>query len=97
MAKTRGKPESEAGQLLVRLDGDSKTALVKAAGLRRISLSDYVRQVAVPQAKREIASAEDRTVSLTPEEQLAFWTALSAPPELTPAQKELGKLMRANL
>jgi hypothetical protein len=33
-------------------------------------------------------------ISLTPEEQLAFWKALIAPPALTPGLKKLGKLMR---
>jgi uncharacterized protein (DUF1778 family) len=78
----------------VRLDESSKTILTRAAELRRISLSDYVRQVTVPQAQREVAAAADQTIALTPEEQLAFWTALSEPVELTPAQKQLGQLMR---
>lgn len=37
-----------------------------------------------------------RTLSLvlTADEQLAFWQALHAPPNLTQAQKRLGALMR---
>lgn len=89
MAKT---PASSP--LMVRLDEESKAALVRAAELRGISVSDYVRQVTVSQARREVAAADAQTITMTPEEQLAFWTALSAPVELTAAQKSLGKVMR---
>lgn len=80
--------------LMVRLDEQSKDLLTRAAKLRRISVSDYVRQVMVAQAQKEVAAAAEQTLSLTPEEQLAFWTALSEPVKLTAAQKKLGKLMR---
>jgi hypothetical protein len=33
-------------------------------------------------------------ISMSPDEQLEFWQALSKPPKLTTAQKQLGKLMR---
>lgn len=79
---------------MVRLDAESKQALVAAAELRRISVSDYVRTVTVAQARREVASAKDQTILLSPDEQLAFWQALQAPPKLTAAQKRLGALMR---
>jgi len=79
---------------MVRLDAESKQALAAAAELRRISVSDYVRTVTVAQARREVASAHDQTILLSPEEQLAFWQALSAPRKLTPAQKRLGAIMR---
>lgn len=79
---------------MVRLDEESKSVLAKAAGLRRISVSDYVRTVTVAQARREVASVENGIITLAPEEQLALWQALQAPPKLTRAQKRLGKLMR---
>ncbi|MBI3862714.1 MAG: DUF1778 domain-containing protein [Planctomycetia bacterium] len=79
---------------MVRLDADSKQALVQAAELRRISVSDYVRTVTVAQARREVASARDQTIHLSADEQLAFWQALEASPKLTPAQKRLGTLMQ---
>jgi uncharacterized protein (DUF1778 family) len=82
--------------LIVRLDDESKKALARAAKLRRISVSDYVRQVTVAQARKEVKASAGHTISLTPEEQLVFWTALSAPVKLTPAQKRLGKLMRGD-
>jgi uncharacterized protein (DUF1778 family) len=80
--------------LMVRLDEQSKAYLTQAAGLRGISLSDYVRTVTVAQARREVLAARDQALALTPEEQLAFWDALAAPPELTEAQRKLGSVMR---
>jgi uncharacterized protein (DUF1778 family) len=79
---------------MVRLDEESKTLLSQAAGLRRISVSDYVRTVTVAQARKEVLASREQIISLTPEEQLAFWTALSETPKLTPAQKRLAKVMR---
>lgn len=96
----QGMAEKESGKsaknasLMVRLDPESKRALASAAELRRISVSDYVRVVTVAQARREVASARDRTILLSPDEQLAFWQALQNPAKLTPAQKSLGLLMR---
>lgn len=89
-----GKRVSAVSPLMVRLDEQSKRYLADAAELRGISVSDYVRLVTVSQARREVESARQQTISLTPEEQLAFWTALNEPVRLTPAQKRLGKLMR---
>ncbi len=80
--------------LMVRLDTASKQALTAAAELRRISISDYVRTVTVAQARREVASAQDQTIQLSPDEQLAFWQALQTPAKLTAAQKRLGALMQ---
>ncbi|MFM8221834.1 MAG: DUF1778 domain-containing protein [Planctomycetaceae bacterium] len=92
----RQKPTvgEKTSSLMVRLDADSKQALADAAQLRRLSVSDYVRTVTVAQARREVASAREQTVHLSPDEQLAFWQALQAPPKLTPAQKRLGAIMR---
>jgi uncharacterized protein (DUF1778 family) len=87
-------PNARVSPLMVRLDAESKQALTAAAELRRISVSDYVRTVTVAQARREVASARDQTILLTPDEQLAFWQALQAPAKLTPAQKRLAALMR---
>ena len=80
--------------LMVRLDDDSKTCLSEAARLRGISLSDYVRTVTVPQARREVLAARAQTLALTPEEQLDFWNALAGSATLTEPQKRLGTLMR---
>jgi uncharacterized protein (DUF1778 family) len=82
--------------LMVRLDRTSKKLLTQAARLRRVSLSDYVREVTVAQAGREVRAANEQVISLTPDEQLAFWTALSEPTRLTDAQKRLGAIMRGD-
>lgn len=98
MAKTpsggRSGKATPSRSLVVRLDEESKTFLVRAAKLRGISVSDYVREVTVAQARREVRSAEEQIITLSPEAQLAFWTALNEAPRLTEAQKELGALMR---
>ena len=82
--------------LMVRLDDESKNLLTRAAELRHISVSDYVRQVTVAQARKEVIAATEQTIVLTPEEQLAFWNALSTPVKLTSAQKKLSKIMRGD-
>lgn len=91
--KPRGKPKAQS-PLMVRLDAESKSALVAAAELRHVSVSDYVRTVTVAQAQREVIAARDRIIAMTPDEQLAFWNALHEPVKLTPAQRRLGAMMR---
>jgi uncharacterized protein (DUF1778 family) len=83
-----------ASPLMVRLDDESKQCLAEAANLRHVSVSDYVRTVTVPQARREVRAARDQVIALTPEEQLSFWNALNEVPALSPAQRRLGSIMR---
>jgi uncharacterized protein (DUF1778 family) len=90
--RVRKAPKSRT--LIVRLDEESRAILDRAAELRRISVSDYVRTVTVPQARREVGAARDQIIALSPEEQRAFWMALSQEPELTESQRELGAIMR---
>lgn len=85
---------TKSHQLMVRLDEDSKSYLAKAAELRKVSISDYVRMVTVSQARREVSQAEQDTIALSPDEQLTFWNALNSPPSLTESQRELGRTMR---
>ena len=80
--------------LMVRMDDASKATLAKAAELRRVSVSDYVRQITLAQAEREVAAAAASRIVLTASEQLAFWEALTKPVELSDAKKELGQLLR---
>jgi len=87
----RAKPHSS---VKVRLDEESKDYLVRAASLRRVSLSDYVREVAVAQARKEVFAAREQTIVLTPDEQLAFWKALHGRVRLTEKQRRLGAFMR---
>jgi uncharacterized protein (DUF1778 family) len=79
---------------MVRLDEESKSFLTRAAELRGISVSDYVRLVTVVQARREVESAAEQVIALSPEEQLTFWKALHRPVRLSEAQRQLGALMR---
>ena len=79
---------------MVRLDEESKGFLTRAAELRRISVSDYVRAVTVAQARREVQSAGEQVIALPPDEQLAFWNALNQPLQLTEAERRLGSIMR---
>lgn len=80
--------------LSVPLDDVSRAVVVRAAELRRVSASDYVRAVAVAQARHEVSSAQRQVIALSPGEQLQFWNALHSPPKLTAAQKRLGQVMR---
>jgi len=80
--------------LMVRLDDESKAYLARAAELRRVSVSDYVRSVTVAQARREVLASREQTVAMTLEEQLAFWNALNETPKLTERQRRLGSVMR---
>src|SRR5258708_20920525 len=66
--------------LMVRLDEQSKAVLIQAAELRHVSVSDYVREVTLAQARREVLAAGKQTLVLNPEWQLAFWNALNAVP-----------------
>jgi uncharacterized protein (DUF1778 family) len=100
MARSRSSksnPKTSNTTLMVRLDEESKTYLARAAELRRISISDYVREVTVAQARREVLAAREQVIALTAEEQLAFWNALNQTPKLTEAQRKLGALMRGEL
>jgi len=84
----------KTSSVMVRMEEAAKALLARAAELRQVSVSDYVRSVMLSQARRDLAAAESRTISMTPEEQLAFWEALSAPSKLTKSQKEPGAIMR---
>lgn len=96
-APPRRSPSAGANKtanLMVRVDRSSKLVIARAARIRGVSASDYVRSVVVAQARREVDEARTRTIVLTPEEQLAFWQALEQPASLTPRQRELGRIMR---
>jgi uncharacterized protein (DUF1778 family) len=83
--------------LTVRLDRASKTSLTKAAKLRGISVSEYVRTVAVQQARRDIVASQEGVILLTTDGQRAFWKLLNRRPKLTSAQRKLGAVMRGEL
>ena len=93
-ARSQRKTAGTTIRLTVRLDDQSKTYLTQAAELRHMSVSEYVRTVAVAQARREVLAARDQVIALTPDEQLAFWKALNELAEPTGAQQRLGAMMR---
>jgi uncharacterized protein (DUF1778 family) len=80
--------------LKIDCDEESKALLARAAELRHITVSEYVRVVTVAQARREVLAADKQTLALTPEEQLAFWKALQGRVKLTKKQRSLGAIMR---
>ncbi|ACL04876.1 Protein of unknown function DUF1778 [Desulfatibacillum aliphaticivorans] len=83
--------------LQTRLDVESKQAVAEAAKLRHVGLSDYIRLVLVPTAKREVEQAKNQVLQMTADEQERFWQALQAPAKPTEAQRKLGKIMRGDL
>lgn len=85
---------AETTTLQARLDSESKRAVEQAAKLRRVGLSDYIRLVLVPAAKREVEQASHHVLQMTADEQERFWDALQAPANPTQAQRRLGKIMR---
>ncbi len=88
---------SKNANLLVRFDSGAKSLVLRAASLRGLSLSDYVRTRIVPLAKQDVDEAETGVLRLAKQDQLAFWQALQHPPAPTRAQRELGKLVRSVL
>ena len=86
--------EPASATLQARLDPQSKRAVEEAAKLRRVGLSDYVRLVLVPAARREVAQAKHQVIQMTADEQERFFEALMSPPDPTPAQRALGDIMK---
>jgi uncharacterized protein (DUF1778 family) len=86
--------ETATTTLQARLDPESKRAVEEAAKLRRVGLSDYIRLVLVPTAKREVAQAKQQVVQMMADEQERFWQALQAPASPTKVQRELGEIMK---
>ena len=84
----------KTANLMTRMDQSSKKLVTRAATLRGVTTSDYVRQVVLAQARRELEEARSRTIALSAAEQRAFWEALQAPARLTKKQKELSRIMR---
>ncbi len=82
--------------LQVRLDPKNKKAIIEAAKLRHVGLSDYIRLVLVPTARREIELAKNRILQMTADEQERFWHALQAPGKPTEKQRALGKIMQGD-
>ena len=80
--------------LQARLDPESKSVIEEAARLRHVGLSDYIRLVLVPTARKEVLGAKQQVLHLTSSEQETFWDALCSHAKPTKAQKKLGALMK---
>jgi uncharacterized protein (DUF1778 family) len=93
-ARRSSSAANKTANLRVRVDRSSKQVIARAARIRGVSVSDYVRSVVVAQARREVEEAHIRTIVLTPDEQLTFWQALEQSAALSPPQRELGRVMR---
>lgn len=87
-------PNTPKQTLQARLDRESKEIIVEAAALRHVGLSDYIRLVLVPEARREVEQSKHKTIRMTATEQETFWEALENPRKPTAAQKRLAKIMR---
>jgi uncharacterized protein (DUF1778 family) len=96
LTSEKSKRRMNSSSLMVRLDDESRGYLSQAAQLRRISVSDYVREVTVAQARREVELSMTQTIALSPTEQLEFWTALNEVPVLTDSQRRLAGLLRGD-
>lgn len=95
-SRSRKSVRPSTSPLMVRLDAESKTFLARAANLRHISVSDYIRIVTLAQARREVQAASEQTIRLSSEEQIAFWEALRQAPKLSTAQRQLAAIMRGD-
>ena len=81
--------------LLVRFDRGAKAMVQRAASLRGLNVSDYVRSRILPLAKQDLDEANTGVLRLPREAQIAFWQALQQLPAPTRRQRKLGRLVRS--
>lgn len=86
--------EEKSITLQARMSKEQKSLIQRAAKLRKMAVSDYLRQVLVPMAERELKGADRQVIEMTAVEQTAFWQALEQPVKLTSAQRRLGRILR---
>ena len=67
------KALSKDANLLVRFDGGTKSLVQRAAGLRGLTVSDYVRSRIIPLAKQDVDEASTGVLRLPKDAQIAFW------------------------
>ena len=89
--------EEKTQILQARIDKKNKDLVVKAAKLRSMPTSDYVRSIVIEQARKEVDCAEKEVLQLTADEQLSFWKALDHDSSLIEKEIELGQLMRGEI
>ncbi len=90
----RSEPLKSAN-VLVRFDAKRKAKVRRAAELRGLSVSDYVRSRIVDIAERDLEEARTGVLRLRREDQVALWRALQNPPPPSRAQRALGALVRS--
>ena len=95
MKAATGAPATKDENVLVRFDKRAKSLVRRAATLRGISVSDYVRSRIVPLAEQDVEEAETGVLRLRKEDQIALWQALRQPARPTKAQTALGRLIRS--
>ena len=86
-SKSRAPSSLKMTKVQLRLRPAQKAVIVRAAGLRRTSLSNFVLEHAYEAAQRVLAEQTD--ILMPPEEWKAFCKALDAPPRSIPALKKL--------
>lgn len=91
------KLPSKTASLLVRFDRQAKGIVQRAATVRGLTVSDYVRSRILTLATQDVEESESGLLRLAKADQIAFWQALQHPPAPTPAQRALGKLVRSVL
>ena len=93
--RTTDRKAAKDANLLVRFDRSGKALVQRAAAARGLSVSDYVRTRVIPMAQQDITEADTGVLRLSREDQIAFWQVLQHPPAPTPAQCQLGELVRS--
>lgn len=94
-SKRGSRASRKQANLLVRFDSSGKALIRRAAAVRGLSVSDYVRTRILPLARQDVEEAESGVLRLSREDQIAFWQALQNPPPPTEAQRRLGELIRS--
>ncbi len=96
--KSATKPAGESSKdanVLVRFDSAGKALVKRAAAVRGLNVSDYVRTRIIAMAQQDVVEADTGVLRLPREAQIAFWQALQAPLAPTETQRELGALVRS--
>ncbi len=91
----RSPEPAKTANVLIRFDAKRKARIRRAAELRGLSVSDYVRSRIVAIAERDIEEAQTWVLRLGREDQIVPWRALQKPRPPTKAQRALGKLIRS--
>jgi len=93
----RNETATSAGRrterLEARIPAELKDVFVRAAAIRRQSLTDFVLSTVTIEAQRIIRDQE--LMRLTERDQLAFAAALANPPEPSPRLKDAAKLYKS--